>query len=358
MKGIYGALLAAGLSVFNYGCAVQKDSKLEQKAAVVQKAEQDSYSAKGNQEKVVYLRDQLKAVKKDGVVNPNEISTIETTVARAEQVSKSLKGEDAISKAVKAEAESIAKDGNQYKTDLLNSKQLEVYAVVLYQEQPGNPASSVKAMGVNENDHMKLEGICAEQSTVLGFSAEKAFAKRSTKDSWGYSRDTKLGLSKEDYLRLSKEEIKAIEARQQDFLGSVTWIENPEKLPQYFPGKKLSCSVDADTFSEKRYNDALAKGKILRVGVQYVLRTLEPTKKEKKDKKTEAPKVEAPKAVEAPKIDDAAAKAAAEKAKADSEARAAAERKAAEARATAEKSAAEKAKKVKDLGDIDTYVEK
>lgn len=368
MNKIYGAIAAGALYAASaLGCtnvAVKQDSQLEQKVAVVQKAEQDSYSAKGNQEKVVYLRDQLKAVKKDNNVNPNEISTIETTVARAEQLSKSIKGEDAISKAVKAEADSIAKDGNQYKTALLDSNQLETYVVMVYHEEPGNEASSVKIFGVYENDHTKLEGKLAEQAKVLGFSAEKAFAKRATKDSWGYSRGTKLGLSKEDRLRLSKEEIKKIEERQQEFLDCTTWIDNPDKLTQYFPaskdGKQLSCSVDADTFSEKRYTNALTAGQIRRVGVQTVMRTLEPVKK--KDKKAEAPKAETPKAevpkVEAPKVDDAAAKAAAEKAKADAEAKATAERKAAEAKAASEKSAAEKAKKTKDLGDIDTYVEK
>ncbi len=355
MNKIYGAIAAGALYAASaIGCTsfAKQDSKLEDKVAVQEvkaPTEQEVYSAKGNHEKVIYLREQLTNVKKDGVVNPNEISTIETTVKRAEELAKALKGDDVISKALQTEASAINTDGKKTVTDLYSSDQIKGYVVVVYQEQPGNSASSVRIFGVTEGDHMALEGKLADQAGKLGFDANKAFAKRVTKDTWGYKRETKIDTPE----------------LQRELYDNVTWIENPEALVQYFVknaigGKELSNSVDS--ISEKRYNDGLAKGKILRVAVVYKMETREPTIKD--DKSSAAPA----------KVDDAAAKAkaAAEtakgleaelnaeaaKAKADAEAKAVAEAKAkADEAARAKAEAEAKAKKAKDLNDIDTFVE-
>ncbi|MEM3154010.1 MAG: hypothetical protein QW165_00385 [Candidatus Woesearchaeota archaeon] len=335
MKGIYGAI-AAGLiyAAGITGCVpiAKKDSKLEDKVCTAK----DDYACKGNQEKTVYLREQLNNVKKDGILNPDEISTIETTVARAEELAKAVTGEDIISKAVNAEATAIAKEGKKYIADLKNSNQLEAYAIVVWQEQPGNPASSIRVFGVYENDHMKLEGKLTEHAKELGFDANKAFAKRVTKDSWGYKRETKLDTPE----------------KQRELYDSVTWIDNPEKLAKYFPAredgtKELSNSVDS--ISERRYTEGLSKGKVIRAAVLYKMNTLEPTIKE--DKKESAAPSKADDSAKA----EAEAKAAAEK-KAAEEKAAAEKRAAAEKKAAEEKAAAEKKKK-KDLNDIDTFVE-
>jgi hypothetical protein len=354
MKGIYGAIAAGVLyAASTVGCtsiAAKQDSKLEDKVCKVEKVqtEAEAYSAKGNHEKVLYLKEQLTNVKKDGVVNPNEISTIETSVARAEELAKALKGDDAISKALNAEAKELAAQGKQYITDLKNSNQLTAYAVIVWHEQPGNPASSVRVFGVYENDHMKLEGKLADHAKALGFDGQKAFAKRVTKDSWGYKRETSL----------DKPET------QRELYDNVVWIDSPEKLAEFFPkredgAKELSNSVDS--ISEKRYAEGLSKGKVIRAAVIYKMSTLEPTiKDEKKDDKSgAAPSVPADEVAKAKAAVEAAkkleAEVTAEAAKAAAEKKAAEEKAAAEAKAKAEAEA--KAKKAKDLGDIDTFVE-
>lgn len=356
MKGIYGAIAAGALYAASaIGCSsiTVKDSKLEDKVAAVKQAQTEAevYSSKGNHEKVVYLRNQLKAVKKDGVVNPNEISTIETTVKRAEELAKTLKGEDAISKALQTEASAINADGKKTITDLYNSEQLKGYAVVIYQEQPGNPASSVRIFGVTEGDHMALDGKLADHAAKLGFDANKAFSKRVTKDTWGYKRETKIDTPE----------------MQRDLHDGVVWADNAEALPQYFlknanGGKELSNSVDA--FSEKRYNDALANKKILRVAVVYKMETLPPVKGSKSSAspaKTSAAPAKTDDAAAKIKADIASAKAlTAELAAAEAKAKAEADAKAneaARAKAAAEAKAEAEAKKAKDLNDIDTFVD-
>jgi hypothetical protein len=352
MNKIYGAIAAGVIYAAGVaGCtnvSAKQDSKLEQMAVdSKQPTEAEVYTSKGNHEKVLYLKAQLTNVKKDGVVNPNEISTIETTVKRAEELANALKGDDAISKALQTEASAINADGKKTINDLYSSDQLKGYAIVVYQEQPGNSASSVRIFGVTEGDHMALEGKLAEQAAKLGFDANKAFAKRVTKDTWGYRRETKIDKP----------------AIQRDLYDNVTWIETPEALTQYFVknsigGKELSNSTDS--ISEKRYNDGLAKGKILRVAVVYKMETREPTIKD--DKSSAAPEKVDPKIAEGKTLlaeinaEDAKAKAAEAKAKADAEAKAKAD---AEAKAKAE--AEVKAKKAKDrtdgFRDIDDEVE-
>jgi hypothetical protein len=344
MKGIYGAIATGVLyaaSAIGCNSIAVKDSKLEDKVAAVKQVQTEAevYSSKGNHEKVLYLKAQLTNIKKDGVVNPNEISTIETTVRRAEELAKTLKEEDAISKALQTEASAINADGKKTINDLYNSDQLKGYAVVIYQEQPGNPASSVRIFGVIEGDHMALEGKLADHAAKLGFDANKAFAKRVTKDTWGYRRETKINNS----------------TIQRELYDSVIWIENPEALSQYFlknssGGKELSNSVDS--ISEKRYNDAIANKKVLRVAVVYKMATLEPTVKD--DKSSAAPAKVDGEAAKAKAGIESAAKVLEAELNAEAEAKTAAEVKAvAEAKAAAEA----KAKKSKDLNDIDTFVD-
>lgn len=352
MNKIYGAIAAGVIYAAGVaGCtnvSAKQDSKLEQMAVdSKQPTEAEVYTSKGNHEKVLYLKAQLTNVKKDGVVNPNEISTIETTVKRAEELANALKGDDAISKALQTEASTINADGKKTINDLYSSDQLKGYAIVVYQEQPGNSASSVRIFGVTEGDHMALEGKLADHAGKLGFDANKAFAKRVTKDTWGYKRETKIDKP----------------AIQRELYDSVVWAENPEALTQYFlknaiGTKELSNSVDS--ISEKRYNDGLAKGKILRVAVVYKMETREPTIKD--DKSSAAPaKVDA-KMSEAKAGIEAAGKALEAELKAEAEAKAAAEVKAvAEAKAVeaarAKAAAVAKARKAKDLNDIDTFVD-
>ncbi len=393
MKGLYGAIAAGALYVASaLGCAnvaAKQDSKLDK---VVQKEpsaaekynklvsdEKNMYAGLGDntQKKLVHVKSRLDDIMKDGVVQPatqpyeiNEVKAAKEQRDRAKAIEESLKGDDAITKALRDEAKSQKDRAQNYVTEFAKSGRLKARAVLFIDRA----SEEDSWYGHRPEDHFEITGTPADHAALYGKSTDavvdEAIDKMQSALGDKFGRETSGNWTKEQH-----------EAYKREIFENSLFVQEGKaaELIKLFPGYdgKGAGTIVSKTrpFTQESYLAKLKEGR----GYVYVFYVptkadvaKEPTPEEKiKNLEERIKKLEGPKdgkSGTAPSAtDDAAAKAAAEKAAAEKAAaekvaaeKAAAEKAAAEAKAKAEKKAEDPSdpkhykdteKKAEDLGE-------
>ncbi len=336
MNGVYktiGTTLIYAASLL--GCkAIAQQSGLEARAdktkvEAFEKSvsdEKNAYaSAAGNPTKqLAHIKSRLEEVMKDGVVNPataayetNEVFTVKEQYNRAKAVKETLKGDDAVTKALRGEAEALENKANGYLKAFKGSNQLKLFYVFTteegkdaywYFEKPGK--------------HAALKATPQEIADGLGISVDELVDKMQS------SYGDKFGDTPSR--AWSQAQLDALKARV---------LENAVRVPtnklkqmvKYFPDGKLTNGNDTisadeykswkvsagyiftvptkvdgkkETTLEDKYNTLKAEVDAIRAGKKEAPK--EVPKETPKEVPKEVPKVEAPK--ETPKVETPAPK--------------------------------------------------
>ncbi len=268
-------LVVAGASVyalFAGGCASSEHRTAGK--------EERAYKHAGKMEKVECIENVLQAYNKDGVINPA------TNDESKDEILGTFKQKERIAKLRPALAESpelttrliiAERTAESYLANLAGSKdQVKGYLVLITQRK--NVGSSIRVYGLNENDHMPLDGTLAKHVTELGLDRDEQLKKSPS------AAGQKFGYHSGADLSEKIGEIRAMTAH----VDKTKW----NAVAQFIPASGLK-TQSGDSISKAEYELMLKDDEVVDVRVIHLANAKPAEKKE--EKKTEgkaAPSIE------------------------------------------------------------------